>query len=100
MTSKKYRSLIFTTSLISVTFVYSPDDVFDSQARDIFGKSYSQRTCLLLDISWRDKVVQYFQNIYGITEMYELKGACKVIYRNSFRKIFVTLLLINQSEQS
>ena len=45
-------------------------------------------------------MVQYFQNIYGITEMYELKGACKVIYRNSFRKIFVTLLLINQSEQS
>lgn len=51
LTSEKYRSLIFTTSLISVVFVYSPDDVFDSQARDIFGKSYSQGTCLLLDIS-------------------------------------------------
>ena len=49
--SEKYRSLIFTISLISVAFVHSPDDVFDSQARDIFGKSYSQGTCLLLDIS-------------------------------------------------
>ena len=48
---EKYRSLIFTMGLISVAFVYSPNDVFDSQARDIFGKSYSQGTCLLLDIS-------------------------------------------------
>lgn len=48
---EKYRSLIFTMGLISIAFVYSPNDVFDSQARDIFGKSYSQGTCLLLDIS-------------------------------------------------
>ena len=48
-------------------------EAFDSHARDIYGKSHPEGTCILLDISSADNLVQYFQSLYGVTDVYELK---------------------------
>ena len=48
--------------------------MFDSHARDVYGKSHSWGTCGLLDISSTDNLVHHFQNLDGATDLYELKG--------------------------
>ena len=47
---------------------------FDSHARDMYGNSHSERTCVLLEIKSMHKLVQYFQSLYGNEDIYELKG--------------------------
>lgn len=62
---------------IAVGIVYCADNrhfkVFDSHARDIYGKSHPEGTCMLLDISFADNLVYYFQSFYGVNDLYELK---------------------------
>ena len=52
--SEGYGSLILTVGCIAVGISYCADNdhykVFDSHARDIYGKSHPQGTCTLLDI--------------------------------------------------
>ena len=76
--SQQYRSFILTVGCITVSIVYCVYNghfkVFDSHARDIYGKSHRQGTCVLLDIPSKDNLIQYFQSLYGIHQMYELKG--------------------------
>ena len=48
--------------------------VFDSHARDMYGNSHSEGTCVLLEIKSMHKLVQYFQSLYGNEDIYELKG--------------------------
>ena len=48
--------------------------VFDSHARDMYGNSHSEGTCLLLEIRSMHELVQYFQSVYGNEDIYELKG--------------------------
>ena len=48
--------------------------VFDSHARDMYGNSHSEGTCVLLEIRSMHKLVQYFQSLYGNKDIYELKG--------------------------
>ena len=45
----------------------------DSHARDVYGKSHTQGTCVLLDISSTDNSLHHFQSLYGATDLYELK---------------------------
>ena len=51
---KQYGSFILTVGCIAVGISYCADNghfnVFDSPARDIYGKSHAQGTCVLLDI--------------------------------------------------
>ena len=49
-----YNSFILTVGIIGV----------DSHARDMYGNSYSQGTCVLLEIPSMHKLVQYFQSLY------------------------------------
>ena len=74
--------------------------MFDTHARDIYGKSHSQGTCVLLDISSKHYVVQYFKNLYGMIELCGVKGFYKVIYRNSFSRNICFSITSNRSEQS
>ena len=37
-------------------------------------KGHTKGTCILLDISSADNLVPYFQSLYGVTDVYELKG--------------------------
>ena len=39
--------------------------VFDSHARDMYGNSHSEGTCVLLKIKSMHKLIQYFQSLYG-----------------------------------
>ena len=85
MISQQYRSFILTVGCIAIGITYCADDghfkVFDSHARDIYGKSHPQGSCVLLDISSIHNLVQYFQSLYGGTDVYELKGLKIRIYQ-------------------
>ena len=61
-----YNSFILTVGIIGV----------DSHARDMYGNSHSQGTCVLLEIPSMHKLVQYFQSLYTCRneDIYELKG--------------------------
>ena len=52
--SLNYNLFILTVEIIGV----------DSQARDMYGNSNSQETCVLLEIPSMHKLVQYFQSLY------------------------------------
>ena len=96
--TEQYSSFILTVSCISVAIIYCANDghfkVFDSHARDIYGRSHPQGTCVLLDIPSIDNLVQYFQGLYGTTDLYELKGLNITKYdiatSNSVRDIIST----------
>ena len=62
----KYNSFILTVGIIGV----------DSHARDMFGNSHSQGTCVLLEIASMHKLVQYFRSLYTCRneDIHELKG--------------------------
>ena len=68
---------ILTVGIIHVA-IYSIEGggykVFDSHARDMYGNSHSEGTCVLLEIKSMHKLVQYFQSLYGNEDTYELKG--------------------------
>ena len=49
-----YNSFILTGGII----------VVDSHARDMYGNSHSQGTCVLLEIPSMHKLVRYFQSLY------------------------------------
>ena len=76
--SEQYRSYILTIGCIAVGISYCADNghfkVFDSHARDFYGKSHTRGTCGLLDISSTDNLAHHFQSLYGATDLYELKG--------------------------
>ena len=71
------HSFILTVGIIRVA-IYSIEGggykVFDSHARDMYGNSHSEGTCVLLEIKSMHKLVQYFQSLYGNEDIYELKG--------------------------
>ena len=50
----KYNSFILTVGIIGV----------DSHARDMYGNSHSQGTCVLLEIPSMHNLVQYFRSLY------------------------------------
>ena len=70
------HSFILTVGIIRVA-IYSIEGggykVFDSHARDMYGNSHSEGTCVLLEIKSMHKLVQYFQSLYGNEDIYELK---------------------------
>ena len=48
-------------------------NIFDSCARDIYGRSHPQGTCVLLEVSSLNSLVHYFQSIHN-DDIFELKG--------------------------
>ena len=67
-----YNTFILTVGIIGVG-IYSIEGggykVFDSHARDMYGNSHSEGTCVLLEIKSMHKLVQYFQSLYGNEDM-------------------------------
>ena len=76
--SERYRSYTWIFGCIAVGISYCADNghfkAFDSHARDVYGKSHAQGTCVLWDISSTDNLVHYFQSLWRATDLYELKG--------------------------
>ena len=71
-----YNLFILTVEIIGVG-IYSIEDggykVFDSHARDMYGNSHSQGTCVSLEIPSMHELLQYFQSLYRNEDIYELK---------------------------
>ena len=46
--------------------------IFDSQARDLYGRGQPQGTCVLLEVLSLDSLVHYFQSIHN--DIFEVRG--------------------------
>ena len=76
--SQNYSSFILTIGCIGVS-IYHTDNgsykiFFDSHARDEYGRSHPQGTCVLLKVPSIKDLVQYFQAIHSLGDNYELRG--------------------------
>ena len=71
-----YNSFILTVGIIGVG-IYSIEGggykVFDSHARDMYGNSHSQDTCVLLEIPSMHELVNIFRDYIGVTIYMYLK---------------------------
>ena len=75
--SDDYNSFILTIESIAVCIYYTHDGkykIFDSHARDIYGKSNAQGTCVLLEAHSISNLVNHFQSLCSENSQYELKG--------------------------
>ena len=75
--SQNYTSFILTIGCVGVS-IYHTDNgsykIFDSHARDEYGRSHPSGTCVLLEVPSIQSLVQYFQTIHSLTDNYELRG--------------------------
>ena len=60
--------------------------IFDSHARDLYGRGHPQGTCVLLQVPSKDNLVQYIQSIYASNDVFELKGIHIVENQNNTQK--------------
>ena len=74
--SDGYTNLILTVGFIGVV-IYCYGNmrfkIFDSHARDFFGRGHPQGTCVLLEIPSLISLVHYFKSIHN-NEIFEIKG--------------------------
>ena len=78
-----YNSFILTVGIIGV----------DSHARDMYGNSHSQGTCVLLEIPFIHKLVQYFQRPYSCRNEDIIYTSLKVYVLPTLKLIFVQAVL-------
>ena len=64
--------------------------IFDSHARDAFGKSHPQGTCVLLEVPSLQKLVQYFQ-LVQLVQYFCLHSIllCEVLTKHDSRSISI-----------
>ena len=73
--SQNYTNFILTVGCIGVSIYCNSDigfKIFDSPARDVYGRAHPQGTCVLLEASSLDSLVWYFQSLYN--DLFEVKG--------------------------
>ena len=74
--SQNYSSFILKIGCIGVS-IYHTDNgcykVFDSHARDEYGRSHPQGACVLLEVPSIKDLVQYFQAIHSLGDNNELR---------------------------
>ena len=77
LSQKNYPSFILTIECIGVS-IYHTDNgsykIFDSHARDEYGRSHPSGTCVLLEVPSIQGLVQCFQTIHSLSDNYELRG--------------------------
>ena len=74
---ENYHAFVLTINNNAVCIFCTNDDkykIFDSHARDIYGRSHLQGTCVLLETATIDHVVLHFQSLYSDNSQFELKG--------------------------
>ena len=75
--SQNYSSFILTIGCIGVSIYHTGNGsckIFDSHARDEYGRSHPQGTSVLLEVPSIQGLVQYFQAIHSLSDNYELRG--------------------------
>ena len=74
--TKNFHNFVLTIGCTAVA-IYCKGNVglkiFDSHARDIYGRSHPQGTCVLLEVSLLNSLVHYFQSIHH-SDIFELEG--------------------------
>ena len=74
--SDGYINIILTLGIIGAAIYCNGNmgfKIFDSQARDLYGRGHPQGTCVLLEIPSLINLVSYFQSIHNY-EIFEIKG--------------------------
>ena len=91
LVSQQYNSFILIVGAVGVAIIHYPDAgqfrIFDSHARDIYGNTPPQGTCVLLHAPCISHLVHYFQTRYGVMGTYDLKGvkATKIYLRKTIK---------------
>ena len=70
-----YTNFILTVGFIGVAIYCNGKmgfKIFDSRARDLYGRGHPQGTCVLLEIPSLISLVHYFQSIHN-NEIFEIK---------------------------
>jgi len=74
--SNSYTSFILTIGLTAVAIYRHGDNgfkVFDSHARDVYGRSNAHGVCILIELSSLDNLILYFKSIHN-NEVFEITG--------------------------
>ena len=74
--SQNYTNFILTVGCIGVSIYCNVDvgfKIFDSHARDVYGRAHPQGTCVLLEALSLDSLVCHFQSLHD-NNMFEVKG--------------------------
>ena len=76
---ENYNSFILTIGCITVSIYVTTNGtfkIFDSHAKDSFGMSHPQGTCVLLEVQTLNKLIEYFQVLHSMCPgiSFELRG--------------------------
>jgi len=74
--SENFNNFVLTIGCTAVAIYCNGNmglKIFVSHARDIYGGSHPQGTCVLLEVSSLNNLVHYFQSIHN-HDIFELKG--------------------------
>ena len=96
--SQGYTNFMLTAGCISVA-IYEGDvgfKIFDSHARDLYGRVRPQSTCVLLDVLSIERLVKYFQSVH-INDIFEVKGVKTDQVQNSIIPNTAFVTKANQS---
>ena len=83
--SENFNNFVLTIGCTAVAIYCKGNvglNIFDSHARDIYGRSHPQGTCVLLEVSSLNSLVHYFQSIHD-NDLFELKGVNSNKVQNS-----------------
>ena len=83
--SQNYTNFILTVGCVGVSIycnVAVGFKIFDSHARDVYGRAHPQGTCVLLEALSLDSLVCYFQSLHN-NDMFEVKGVHVNAIQNS-----------------
>ena len=83
--SQNYTNFILTVGCVGVSIYCNVDvgfKIFDSHARDVYGRAHPQGTCVLLEALSLDSLVCYFQSLHN-NDMFEVKGVHVNAIQNS-----------------
>ena len=74
--AENYTNFVLTVGFTAVAIYCNGNvgfKIFDSHARDSYGRSHAQGTCVLLEVLSLSDLVHYFQSIHN-NVMFEVKG--------------------------
>ena len=83
--SENFNNFVLTIGCTAVAIYCKGNvglNIFNSHARDIYGRSHPQGTCVLLEVSSLNSLVHYFQSIHD-NDLFELKGVNSNKVQNS-----------------
>ena len=81
--SENFNNFVLTIGCTAVAIYCKGNvglNIFDSHARNIYGRSHPQGTCVLLEVSSLNSLVHYFQSIHD-NDIFEWKGLTVIKFK-------------------